>query len=129
MSAEGVERDVIDEFRANEGRVGGVFEGTPILLLHHTGARSGAQRVSPVAYLEDRGRYVIFADDERWYDDVKANPTVTIEVGTDTFEALAQEVGREERDRLRPPLRAQSVPAIALTPGDIIAERDQDPSG
>ncbi|HUN78686.1 MAG TPA: nitroreductase/quinone reductase family protein, partial [Solirubrobacteraceae bacterium] len=52
---------VIDEFRANEGRVGGMFASMPILLLHHTGARSGTERVNPVAYHEDDGRYVIIA--------------------------------------------------------------------
>jgi F420H(2)-dependent quinone reductase len=52
---------VIHEFRANSGRVGGMWEGTPLLLLHHTGAKSGASRVNPVAYLRDDGRYFIWA--------------------------------------------------------------------
>src|SRR5207245_5598012 len=52
---------IIDEFRANEGRVGGMWEGTPMVLLHHTGAKSGKRRVTPVAYLSDGGRYVVIA--------------------------------------------------------------------
>jgi len=52
---------MIDEFRASEGRVGGMWEGTPLLLLHHTGAKSGKNRVNPLAYLGDDGRYVVIA--------------------------------------------------------------------
>src|SRR6266480_2727199 len=63
MSATAAEYNaqVIDEFRGDEGRVGGIWEGTPLLLLHHTGARSGASRVNPVGYLADESRCVIFA--------------------------------------------------------------------
>ncbi len=52
---------IIEEFHANEGRVGGMFEGMPLLLLHHTGAKSGQSRINPLAYQSDAGRYVIFA--------------------------------------------------------------------
>src|SRR5205823_10644156 len=52
---------IIDEFHANEGRVGGMFEGMPLLLLHHTGAKSGKNRINPLAYQSDDGRYVVFA--------------------------------------------------------------------
>jgi deazaflavin-dependent oxidoreductase (nitroreductase family) len=68
---------VIDEFRANEGRVSGIWEGTPLLLLHHTGAKSGTSRVSPVGYLGDESRYLIFAsnggarNNPEWYHNLK----------------------------------------------------------
>lgn len=126
---------IIDEFRANEGRVGGMFEGTPILLLHHTGARSGAQRISPLAYLRDGDRYVIFGSkggapvNPGWYHNLKAHPEVTIEVGTETLQAVAEEVTGEERERLfrtnaeRVPQFAEyqrkterPIPVIVLTP-------------
>jgi deazaflavin-dependent oxidoreductase (nitroreductase family) len=97
---------LIDEFRANDGRVGGVWEGTPLLLLHHTGAKSGASRVNPVGYLPDAPSYLIFASNggapsnPGWYHNLKAHPEVTIEIGTDTVPARASEAAGEERDRL-----------------------------
>lgn len=97
---------VIDEFHANGGKVGGPLEGMPLLLLHHTGAKSGESRINPLAYLEDGDRYVIFASkagaptNPDWYYNLKAHPDVTIEVGTDTMEATATEATGEERDRL-----------------------------
>ena len=78
---------IIEEFRANEGRVGGMFESMPLLLLHHTGAKSGTAYVNPLAYLRDGDRYVIFAskggapDNPGWYYNLKAHPETTIEVG------------------------------------------------
>jgi deazaflavin-dependent oxidoreductase (nitroreductase family) len=99
-------RQIIDEFHANEGRVGGMFEGMPLLLLHHTGAKTGAGRVNPLAYARDDGRYVIFASkggapsNPDWYHNLKAHPEVSIEVGTDTIDVLASEATGEERDRL-----------------------------
>ena len=127
---------VIEEFRANAGRVGGMFEGLPILLLHHTGAKSGTQRINPLAYLADDGRYVVIASkggaptNPGWYHNLKAHPQVKIEVGTETFDAVAREVTGDERERL---FRAQAdrfpqfddyvqkaagrtIPVIALTP-------------
>jgi deazaflavin-dependent oxidoreductase (nitroreductase family) len=86
---------VIEEFRANEGRVGGRFEGTPLLLLHHTGARTGQRRVNPVAYLGDRGRYVLIASKggapthPAWYHNLKASPQAKIEVGAETIDVVA----------------------------------------
>ena len=109
---------IIDEFRANEGRVGGPFEGTTLLLLHHTGARSGASYVNPLAYQADGGRYVIFASkagaptNPAWYHNLKANPDATIEVGTETIPVHAEEVGGEERERLFR-TQAERVPAFA----------------
>ena len=97
---------IIEQFRANGGRVGEPFENTPLLLLHHTGARTGTARVNPVAYLADGDRYVIFASkagaptNPDWYHNLRAHPDVTIEVGTDTLKATAHDVSGEERERL-----------------------------
>jgi deazaflavin-dependent oxidoreductase (nitroreductase family) len=97
---------IIEEFHANEGRVGGPFEGATLLLLHHTGARSGKDRINPLVYSRDGDRYVVFASkagaptNPDWYHNLKANPNVKIEVGTETLEAVAQEATGEERDRL-----------------------------
>ena len=95
---------IIEEFRANHGKVGGNFEGAPLLLLHSTGAKSGKERVSPVMYLRDGDRYLVFAskggapDNPDWYHNVKANPDATIEVGDDTLDVRAEELPRAERD-------------------------------
>jgi deazaflavin-dependent oxidoreductase (nitroreductase family) len=97
---------VIDDFRANQGRVGGAFEGTPLLLLHHVGARSGKDRVNPVGYLEKDGRYVVIASNggaantPHWYYNLKARPKVTIELGTKVVPVMAREAIGEERERL-----------------------------
>jgi deazaflavin-dependent oxidoreductase (nitroreductase family) len=97
---------IIEQFRANEGRVGAPFEGATMLLLHHVGARSGRDRVNPLVYNRDGDRYVVFASkagaptNPDWYHNLKANPNVTIEVGTDTIAVAAQEAVGEERDRL-----------------------------
>ena len=97
---------IIEEFRANDGRVGGQFDGMPILLLHHTGAKSGEQYVNPLAYQADDGRYVVFASrggspaNPGWYHNLKANPDISIEVGTETIPVHAEEAQGEERDRL-----------------------------
>ena len=85
---------IIAEFRANKGRVGGMFEGATLLLLHHTGARSGKSRINPLGYLSDKGRYVVFASkagaptNPDWYHNLKAHPNVTIEVGTERSRSL-----------------------------------------
>src|SRR5262245_51587106 len=105
-SPEDYNAEVIAEFRANGGRVGGMWEGTPLLILHHTGARSGRDRVTPVAYMGDAGRYVIIGSNGAaptnpgWYHNLKAQPNITIEVGADTIEAVASEATGEERERL-----------------------------
>ncbi len=102
---------VIEEFHANEGRVGGPFERMPLLLLHHTGAKSGRALINPLAYARDDGRYVIFASkggaptNPDWYHNLKAHPNATIEVGTDTFDVVASEADEQERERL---FRAQA---------------------
>ena len=97
---------VIAEFRANEGRVGGRFEGNTLLLLHHRGAKSGRDYVNPVVYLADGERYVIFASKAGaphhpgWYHNLVANPNVTIEIGAETLEAVASVAEGAERERL-----------------------------
>jgi deazaflavin-dependent oxidoreductase (nitroreductase family) len=98
---------IIEEFRANEGKVGGMFEGRPLLLLHHKGAKSGTVRVNPLAYqvLED-GNLAVFASkggaptNPDWFHNVQANPEVTVELGTETFEARVRIPDEEERDRI-----------------------------
>jgi deazaflavin-dependent oxidoreductase (nitroreductase family) len=99
-------RKVIDEFRANEGKVGGPFEGAPVLLLTSTGAKSGEQRTTPVVYQPDGDRMVIFAskagapENPAWYHNLRANSTATVEVGNDTVEVEAVMTDGEERERL-----------------------------
>lgn len=110
-SASDFNAQIIEEFRANHGRVGGRFENMPLLLLHHVGARSGRPRVNPVAYQRDGERYVIFASkagapsNPGWYHNLKAHPEVTIEVGDETLDVVASEAQGEERERL---FRAQA---------------------
>jgi deazaflavin-dependent oxidoreductase (nitroreductase family) len=126
---------IIDEFRANHGRVGGQFEGAPLLLLHHTGAKSGAERINPLAYLADGERYVIFASkagaptNPDWYHNLRAHPQVKVEVGAETIDVTASEAVGGERDRLfgrqtaaMPQFAAYAqrterpIPVIVLTP-------------
>jgi deazaflavin-dependent oxidoreductase (nitroreductase family) len=98
---------IIEEFRANEGRVGGPFEGQPILLLHHRGAKSGTERVNPLAYqrLDDR-TIAVFASKggapthPDWYFNVSANPDASIEIGTETHAVKARVAEGDERDRI-----------------------------
>jgi deazaflavin-dependent oxidoreductase (nitroreductase family) len=97
---------IIEEFRANEGRVGGPFEGGTLLLLHTVGRKSGVERVNPLAYYPDGDRYVIIASkggaptNPDWYYNLLAKPRVTVEVGTETFEVEAVELTGEERELL-----------------------------
>jgi deazaflavin-dependent oxidoreductase (nitroreductase family) len=127
---------VIDEFRSSGGTVGGMFEGMTLLLLHHTGARSGTSRIAPLAYLRDGDRYVVFASkagaptNPDWYHNLKGHPQTSIEVGTETIEVVADEVSGQERDRLfraqveRSPAfgdyetktKGRVIPVIVLTP-------------
>jgi deazaflavin-dependent oxidoreductase (nitroreductase family) len=87
--------NIIEEFRANEGRVGGGFEGAPMLLLHTTGRRTGEERVNPLMYLPDGDRWVVFGSKgghpahPHWLHNVEADPDVTIEVGTETIPVTA----------------------------------------
>jgi deazaflavin-dependent oxidoreductase (nitroreductase family) len=97
---------IIEEFRAHDGVVGGPFEGSTLLLLHHTGARSGRAYVNPLVYRRDGDHYVIFASkagaptNPDWFHNLKAHPEVRIEVGTETLGAVASEATGEDRDRL-----------------------------
>jgi deazaflavin-dependent oxidoreductase (nitroreductase family) len=97
---------IIEEFRANEGRVGGRFEKVPLLLLHTTGAKSGRERVNPVAYQAEGDRLIIFGSkggaptNPDWYHNLVANPRATVEVGTDTFGVVARVAEGEERERI-----------------------------
>lgn len=97
---------ITKEFRENGGEVGGSFEGKPLLLLHHRGARSGTWRVSPLACYSDGERWAIFASrggsdtNPDWYHNLVAHPEVRIEVGPDTIDVTATEVHGAERRRI-----------------------------
>jgi len=99
-------KGIIEEFRANGGVVGGHFDGMNLLLVHTTGAKSGLERINPVAQIMDGDRYVIIASkggaptNPDWYYNIKANPEVTIEVGTQKFPALAAITEEPERSEL-----------------------------
>lgn len=108
---------IIDEFHANEGRVGGYFEGASMLVLHTVGARTGRPRVNPLVYLPDGDRYVIIASkggaptNPDWYHNLLAHPDVEIEVGTETIPVRAVEI---QDDQEREVLYARQV---ELRPG------------
>lgn len=97
---------IIDEFRANDGKVGGYFEGAPMVLIHHIGARSGRERVNPLVYLPDRGDLVIAATkggapaNPDWYHNLKAHPRIHVEVGRETYAVQATEATGHDRDEL-----------------------------
>ena len=103
-------RQIMQEFHANAGKVGGPFEGKLLLLLTTTGAKSGQRHTTPLAYLPDRDRLVVIASKggapthPDWYHNLVAHPQVTVEVGNEsgieTFEATATVIAGEERDRL-----------------------------
>ncbi len=106
MSYQDWNAGVIAEFRKNRGKVGGQFEGAPVLLINHKGAHSGKPRTNPVMYLRDGNRYLVFASkggapsNPDWYYNLKKHPEVKIEVGTETIEVHADELKGAERDRL-----------------------------
>ena len=97
---------VIEEFRANGGKAGGMFEGMPLVLVNNVGAKSGKEYVTPLVYLADGDDIVIFAskagapENPGWYHNLKAEPNVSIEVGDQKLDALATEATGDERDRL-----------------------------
>lgn len=97
---------IIDEFRTNQGKVGGQFEGANLLLLATTGAKSGQQRISPLAYFDIDGRLIIIGSfagapkDPAWVHNLRANPRAHIEVGTDSYDVTARELPADERDAL-----------------------------
>ncbi len=112
------DRQIIEEFRANGGNVGGQFAGVPLLLLTTTGAKSGEPRISPLAYLSEGGRIYVFAGNRGaptnpgWYHNLVAHPDVTVEVGTEKFEARAIVVESAEGNRLGS-IQVQKIPALA----------------
>jgi deazaflavin-dependent oxidoreductase (nitroreductase family) len=114
--------NVVDEFRANGGKVGGYFEGRPMMILTSIGAKSGKQRVHPLVYTTDGDDYVIIASkggadtNPDWYHNLLANPVATVEVGTERFQVRSRLTAGAERRRL---YDAQS----ALMPG--FAEYEQ----
>jgi deazaflavin-dependent oxidoreductase (nitroreductase family) len=97
---------VIEEFRANGGAVGGQLAGMPLLLLHHVGAKTGQERVNPLAYQRVGDTYAVFASkagaptNPDWYHNLRANPSVTVEVGSESFPAVARIADGDERDRI-----------------------------
>jgi deazaflavin-dependent oxidoreductase (nitroreductase family) len=129
---------IIEEFRANEGRVGGIWAGTPLILVHHLGARSGAERVTPLGcFPQEDGSFVIVASSggspahPGWYHNLKANPRITVEVGAQTFTVRALELDDAARAELWPKLveeapdlekhqarTARQIPVFMLTRQD-----------
>jgi deazaflavin-dependent oxidoreductase (nitroreductase family) len=106
---------IIEEFRANGGRVDGPWAGTPMILIHHIGARSRIERVSPLGcFPRADGRWAIVASNggspthPDWYYNLKASPKIKAEVGTQTFTAVADELGGTARARLWPELVAEA---------------------
>ena len=125
---------IIEEFRANGGKVGGMFAGSTLLLLHTIGAKSGQVRINPVACTSDGDRLVVFASkagaptNPDWYYNLAANPLVTVEYGTEKFQAQAEIVPEPERTRIYSQMAAinpgfaeyekkttRVIPVIALT--------------
>ncbi len=128
-------KNIIEEFRTNSGKVGGRFEGRTLLLLHTKGAKSQQERINPVAYIKDGDRFVIIASKggapthPDWYHNVVANPLVTVEVGTETFQVRAKVSEEPERTRLYDKMvevmpgfddyrrkTTRVIPVIVLTP-------------
>jgi deazaflavin-dependent oxidoreductase (nitroreductase family) len=109
-------KDIIAEFRANGGKVGGQFADSDLLLLTTTGAKSGQPRVSPLAYFDIGGKLIIVGSfagapvNPAWVHNLRANPQAHIEVGTDAFDVTARELPGAERDE-------QFVKLTAAQPG------------
>ncbi|MEH3133323.1 MAG: nitroreductase family deazaflavin-dependent oxidoreductase [Mycolicibacterium neoaurum] len=101
-------RQIVEEFRANAGKVGGPFEGSTLVLLHTVGAKSGQPRLSPLAYLEIDGRALVVGSyagapkDPAWVHNLRANPSARIEIGTDVYDVTARELPADERDATYP---------------------------
>jgi deazaflavin-dependent oxidoreductase (nitroreductase family) len=126
---------IIEEFRANQGKVGGRFEGRTLLLLHTTGAKSNQPRINPVAYVKDGERYVVIASkggaptNPDWYYNLVAHPQASVEVGTQTLPVRAEVTQEPERSRLYDKMvemmpgfaeyrekTTRKIPVILLTP-------------
>jgi deazaflavin-dependent oxidoreductase (nitroreductase family) len=97
---------IIEEFRTNEGRVGGQFEGAPLLLLHTIGAKSGAERINPMMYQDLGGSYAVFASfagapkHPAWYHNLVAHPENVVEIGARTERVTARVAGSPEREQI-----------------------------
>lgn len=106
MAVNDFNQQIIEEFRANAGAVGGQFEGAPLLLLHSVGRKSGQARTSPVVYQKVDGGWAVFASKggatthPEWYHNLVAEPDTTIEVGAETVTVQAREAAGEERERI-----------------------------
>ena len=128
-------KTIIDEFRANAGKVGGMFAGRTLLLLHTIGAKSGKERINPVAYVKDGDHLVIIASkggaptNPDWYYNILAHPMITVEVGTEMVQASAAVASEPDRTRLYDKMVAvmpgfaeykqktnRVIPVIILTP-------------
>jgi deazaflavin-dependent oxidoreductase (nitroreductase family) len=128
-------KSIIDEFRANEGRVGGYFAGKTLLLLHTKGAKSKQERINPVAYVKDGDRFVVIASksgaptNPDWYYNILANPELMVEVGMEKFNVHAMVAEEPERTRLYNKMvemmpgfddyrkkTTRKIPVIVLTP-------------
>jgi deazaflavin-dependent oxidoreductase (nitroreductase family) len=120
-------RQLIEEYRANGGRVTGVFAGASLLLLTTTGARSGQPRVAPLIYTTDNGRWIVIASKggapthPDWYYNLRANPEVTVEVGTESFPARATVTTGAERQRLFDQMAAR-MPNFAEYQGNTVRQ-------
>lgn len=96
---------IIEEFRANEGRVSGRFEGAPMILVHHAGAKSGIERITPLVYFPDGEHMVIIGSaagapsHPAWYYNLMANPRAAVEVGTEKFAVDITELTGDEREQ------------------------------
>jgi deazaflavin-dependent oxidoreductase (nitroreductase family) len=101
-------RNVVEEFRSNGGKVGGPFEGSTLILLHTIGAKSGEPRLSPLAYLAVDGKMLIVGSyagapkNPAWVHNLRENPKARIEVGTESYDVTARELPRDERDATYP---------------------------
>lgn len=106
MDLQAMNKAVVEEFRANGGKVGGNFEGAPLLLLTTKGARSGTPRLNPLAYVRDGEHYVIIASfagaphNPPWFHNLVKHPDVEVEVGAERFRARAEVLGEPDRTRL-----------------------------
>ncbi|MGI8776586.1 MAG: nitroreductase family deazaflavin-dependent oxidoreductase [Acidimicrobiales bacterium] len=126
---------IIEEFRSNAGNVGGQFEGAPLLLLHTTGAKSGAERINPVMYQQVGSDLAVFASkagaptNPDWYHNLTANPVARVEVGTKSFEVTARVAEADEREHIWTKQKAdypgfaeyeqatsRQIPVVILTP-------------
>jgi deazaflavin-dependent oxidoreductase (nitroreductase family) len=111
-------KTITDEFRANDGKVTGQFEGADLLLLTTTGAKSGQPRVSPLAYLRIDGKLLIIGSfagadiNPGWVHNLRANPSAHVEIGTDSSDVTARELPSAERDELFPTITA-AAPGFA----------------